>query len=252
MLPKFQVVILGGVNHLSKINIIFTVYPNTASFYKATMVKLPPGRSLSVSPLSCSTLRTTGPTVSRTIRRWWWSIFWGLCTVLYSSDGVVVCVCVWLARTLVVVIKLSPDARARFRWQWSTHHGRLWTQLMGNNVHVTPGDRTSMLNIPKRAAASHFCKRISLLYNQYPVLYRWMMNIPLIYQNGVVSKGGSGALFGQILRVIREIARLLSFQGWWYDVGEWEYVDCSRKRVCVWLYWNYFRDIWLKNRRALP
>ena len=39
------------------------------------------------------------------------------------------------------------------------------------------------------------------------------MNIPLLYQNGVISKGGSGSLFGQVPRVIRELERVLSFQG---------------------------------------
>ena len=93
------------------------------------------------------------------------------------------------------------------------HRGRLWTQLMGNDVHVTPGDITSALDIAKQAAASHFCKRVSPPYDQYLVLYQLMMNPPPLYQNGVVSKGGSGTLFGQVLRVVREIKRVLSFQG---------------------------------------
>jgi len=40
-LPESQVVILGGVDRLSKSDIIYAVYPDTTSFYQATVVQAP-------------------------------------------------------------------------------------------------------------------------------------------------------------------------------------------------------------------
>jgi hypothetical protein len=40
-LPESQVVILGGVDRLAKSDVIYAVYPDTTSFYQATVVKAP-------------------------------------------------------------------------------------------------------------------------------------------------------------------------------------------------------------------
>ena len=40
-LPESQVVILGGVDRLARGDIIYAVYPDTTSFYQATVVKPP-------------------------------------------------------------------------------------------------------------------------------------------------------------------------------------------------------------------
>jgi len=40
-LPESQVVVLGGVDRLSRGDIIYAVYPDTTSFYQATVVQIP-------------------------------------------------------------------------------------------------------------------------------------------------------------------------------------------------------------------
>jgi hypothetical protein len=40
-LPESQVVVLRGVDRLSKGDVIFAVYPDTTSFYQATVVQVP-------------------------------------------------------------------------------------------------------------------------------------------------------------------------------------------------------------------
>lgn len=40
-LPESQVVVLGGVERLSRGDVIFAVYPDTTSFYQATVVQPP-------------------------------------------------------------------------------------------------------------------------------------------------------------------------------------------------------------------
>ena len=40
-LPESQVVVLGGVDRLSRGDIIYAVYPDTTSFYQATVVQPP-------------------------------------------------------------------------------------------------------------------------------------------------------------------------------------------------------------------
>jgi len=40
-LPEAQVVILGGVDRLSRGDVIYAVYPDTTSFYQATVVQVP-------------------------------------------------------------------------------------------------------------------------------------------------------------------------------------------------------------------
>jgi len=47
LLPESQVVILGGVDRLNRGDVIYGVYPDTTSFYQATVVEIPkkiPGR----------------------------------------------------------------------------------------------------------------------------------------------------------------------------------------------------------------
>lgn len=41
VLPEAQVVILGGVDRVSKGESIYAVYPDTTSFYQATVVQIP-------------------------------------------------------------------------------------------------------------------------------------------------------------------------------------------------------------------
>ena len=40
-LPEPQVIVLGGIERLSKGDVVFAVYPDTTSFYQATVVQAP-------------------------------------------------------------------------------------------------------------------------------------------------------------------------------------------------------------------
>jgi hypothetical protein len=46
-LPEQQVVVLNGIERLSKGDVVFAVYPDTTSFYQATVVQAPRKQGIS-------------------------------------------------------------------------------------------------------------------------------------------------------------------------------------------------------------